>query len=187
MMHCKIPALRLGPVAVAVPRSVAESHSRRSRDNEPDGRRYGSLLAHRGFDAGQGGKGDTFISLWLVKRKVSVMNTKQLQGISAEGSKHLRTIDSITWAVLFVWVGVAMLTALPWGWFLFGVGVLVICGQIARWQMDLRVDYFGVACGIVLLAGGAWARLALPLPLVPTLLILLGLVLFGKAVVGVTR
>jgi len=93
-----------------------------------------------------------------------------------------RQIDSAAWAVFFIWVGVTMLAHVPWGWFLIGVGALILGAQLCRWQIGLKVDGFGVACGLIFLAGGAWDLLALQWPLAPVLLILLGGYLLRKAV-----
>ena len=71
---------------------------------------------------------------------------------------------------------------LPWAWFLVGVGVFILGAQICRWQMSLKVDGFGVASGVIFLAGGVWELLALQWPLAPILLILLGGYLLRKAV-----
>lgn len=43
---------------------------------------------------------------------------------STETSDHARQLDSVAWAVFFIWVGIAMLADVPWGWFLLGVGAL---------------------------------------------------------------
>ncbi len=60
-------------------------------------------------------------------------------------------------------------------------------GQFARWLMDVKIEGFWVACGGVFLIGGLWTLLDLPWPLAPTLIILLGVLLLGKAVIGFTR
>jgi hypothetical protein len=96
-------------------------------------------------------------------------------------------IGSIAWAVFFLWAGIALLANLPWGWFLLGVGILILAGQIARWLMDMKIEGFWATCGVVLLAGGVWTLLNLPWPLAPILLILLGVVLLGKAVTSFGR
>lgn len=97
-------------------------------------------------------------------------------------SERSRQIDSAAWAVFFIWVGVTMLAHVPWSWFLVGVGALILGAQLCRWQMALKVDGFGVACGVIFLAGAAWELLALQWPLAPVLLILLGGYLLWKAV-----
>lgn len=107
-------------------------------------------------------------------------------GSSAETSIAQR-LASIVWAVFFVWVGVALLANVPWDWFFLGVGVLILIAQLARWRLNLGIEWFWIACGAVFLAGGIWTLLNLPWPLAPMLLILLGVALFAKTVVGIVR
>ncbi len=107
------------------------------------------------------------------------------EGSSA--SEAARRIDATAWALFFIWVGIAMLMEVPWGWFLVGVGVLTLAAQLFHWQMDNKIDRFWIACGVVFLAGGVWMLLQIQWPLAPLLIILLGVVLLGKALIGVTR
>ena len=80
-----------------------------------------------------------------------------------------------------------MLMEVPWGWFLVGVGVLTLAAQLFHWQMDKKIDRFWTACGVVFLAGGGWMLLQIQWPLAPILIIFLGVVLLGKALIGFTR
>ncbi len=96
-------------------------------------------------------------------------------------------IGSVAWAIFFIWAGIAILANVPWGWFLLGVGVLILATQLVRLLMGMKIEGFWVACGLVFLAGGLWTLLDLPWPLAPILLILLGIVLLGKAVTGFRR
>lgn len=93
---------------------------------------------------------------------------------------RFRQIDSATWAVFFIWVGVVMLGGLPWDWFLVGVGILILGAQMLRRQWNLKIDTFGVVIGLIILAAGMWDLLSLPLPLMPIILIALGAYLLWK-------
>ena len=115
------------------------------------------------------------------------MNNTQPALAKGSPTEKSEKISSVGWAIFFIWVGIAILANLPWGWFLLGVGILVLAAQIARWLMDMKIEGFWVACGTVFLAGGLWTLLDLPWPLAPILIILLGVVLLGKAVIGVRR
>lgn len=106
----------------------------------------------------------------------------QFQSPSERSDPRARQIDSVAWAVLFIWIGVALLAHVPWGWFLIGVGVLVLGAQAARRQASLKVEKFAIVIGLVFVVGGVWELLALQLPLVPILLILLGVYLLQKTV-----
>ncbi len=96
-------------------------------------------------------------------------------------------IGSVAWAVFFIWAGIAILANLPWGWFLLGVGILILASQLVRLLMDMKIEGFWVACGAVFLAGGMWTLLNLPWPLAPILLILLGVVSLSRAIFGARR
>ncbi len=111
------------------------------------------------------------------------MSTQAFNHAYSEPNERGRQVDSVAWAVFFIWVGVAMLAQIPWGWFLIGVAVLILAAEFARWQMGGKIEGFWVACGLVFLAGGLWNVLELPWPLAPILLILFGVAMLGKAVV----
>jgi hypothetical protein len=106
----------------------------------------------------------------------------QFQSPSDRSDPHARQIDAAGWALFFIWVGVAILTHIPWGWFLVGVGALILGAQAARPQMNLKVETSGIVIGLIFLAGGVWELLELQWPLIPILLILLGVYLLQKAV-----
>ncbi len=100
---------------------------------------------------------------------------------SPDRNQSVRQIDSAAWAVFFMWVGVVMLAGVPWGWFLVGVGILFLGAQMMRRMWNLKVEAFGVAVGLIILAGGVWELLSMPWPFMPIILILLGAYLFWKA------
>jgi hypothetical protein len=106
----------------------------------------------------------------------------QFQGLSDRSDPHARQIDAAGWALFFIWIGVAILAHIPWGWFLIGVAVLILGAQAVRRQMNLTVETSGIVIGLIFLAGGVWELLELQWPLIPILLILLGVYLLQKAV-----
>ena len=96
--------------------------------------------------------------------------------------ERTRQLDSVVWAAFFIWIGVGMLAAVPWGWFLIGVGALIAVAQIARTQLGLTIDGFWLGCAAVILAAGVWELLRLEWPLAPILLIALGIALLAKTI-----
>lgn len=91
-------------------------------------------------------------------------------------------LDSVVWATFFIWIGIGMLAAVPWGWFLIGVGALIGVAQVARSQLGLAIDGFWLGCAAVILAAGVWELLRLEWPLAPILLIALGIALLAKTI-----
>ena len=110
------------------------------------------------------------------------------QGSSTEKSELTRHLDAIAWGAFFIWIGIAMLLAISWGWFLVGLGILILATQLARLQMNIKIEGFWVTWGAVFLIGGLWTVLNLASwPLAPIVLILLGVVLLAKAIMNIRR
>lgn len=132
-------------------------------------------------DLHQQGRSESASSCHRQRSGGSIMADSQASLVpSHDAPDPHRQIDSAAWAVFFIWLGVVMLAGLPWGWFLVGVGVLILGAQMVRTQRSLKVDRFGVVIGVIILAAGLWDLLALPLPLMPMILIVLGGYLLWK-------
>lgn len=90
--------------------------------------------------------------------------------------------------MFIIWIGTAMLVAMPWGWFLVGLGILILAAQLARSQMNIKIEGFWVAWGALFLIGGLWTVVNFAYrPLVPIALILLGVLLLGKSIISIRR
>ncbi len=96
-------------------------------------------------------------------------------------------IESVAWAVFFIWVGIALFAALPWGGFILGVSVRVLGAQYARWRTGQPVEAFWLICGGLFLVTAFWSLFGLSTPLVPLLIILFGAWLLGKALLEARR
>ena len=86
-------------------------------------------------------------------------------------------LDKIGWALFFIWVGTGFLLDLGWGLGLFGIGVIILGGQLARKLFNLRLEGCWVVCGALFVMGGLWSLFGVTLPLVPILLIAAGIAL----------
>ena len=86
-------------------------------------------------------------------------------------------LDSAAWAAFFIWIGVAIFTDIGWGWTLVGIGLIILAAEAIRWMRDLPISGFWIACGIIMALGGIWDLLKVQWPLLPVLLIALGLVM----------
>ena len=53
-------------------------------------------------------------------------------GSSSEKSELTGHLDSMARAVFIIWIGIAMLVAISWGWFLVGLGILIPAAQRFR-------------------------------------------------------
>jgi hypothetical protein len=85
--------------------------------------------------------------------------------------------DMVGWALFFIWVGIAWLMGLGLGYGLLGVGILTLGMQGARYLKDLKIAGFWVVVGLAFLAGGFWELWSVSIPLVPVVLIAVGVAL----------
>jgi hypothetical protein len=92
----------------------------------------------------------------------------------SEKTADVRQLDAIAWGLFLIWIGVAVLADVGWGWALLGMSAIILGAQAAHWRSAGAIDVFSVVCGIVFLVGGTWTVLGLTWPLAPILLILLG-------------
>lgn len=84
-----------------------------------------------------------------------------------EHSGVSRRIDGFGWALAFIWVGVALLADVHWGWLLAGLGVITLGAQVVLRAAHERTSRFWITCGVVLLGSGVWDLFRLRWPLAP--------------------
>jgi hypothetical protein len=104
-----------------------------------------------------------------------------MSNTSRANSTFARSIDSIGWALFFMWVGIAMLANFSWTVSLIGTAVIVLGVQGALFFRRERLDIFMLAIGVVLLFGTITDMYGLPLSLIPALLIVIGIMMFADA------
>src|SRR5579864_8607764 len=91
-----------------------------------------------------------------------------------------RQLDSVSWGLFIIWIGIALLTNVGWGWGLLGVAAIILGGVVIRRFKSLPIHGFWVAMRIVLLVCALWELFAVSWPLIPVLLIAFGMaVLLG--------
>lgn len=97
---------------------------------------------------------------------------------------HSRQIDAISWALFFIWVGFVLLADVSWVWSLLGISAIILGTQAVLHLRGDRVDVFWLVCGAALLASAIWLMLGLTWPLVPVLLVVLGVWMLVNALIG---
>ncbi|MGI9437961.1 MAG: hypothetical protein ACR2Q4_24535 [Geminicoccaceae bacterium] len=95
-----------------------------------------------------------------------------------------RKLDAAGWGLFFIWIGIAFLADVGWGWGLLGVGIIILGEAALRKYLSLKIGGFWIVCGVIFSAGGLWELSQVPWPLVPVLLILCGLTVLWGVVSG---
>jgi len=85
-------------------------------------------------------------------------------------------LDTIGWALFFIWVGIAFLLDFGFGVGLLGIGVITLGVQVARTRHGLKTETFWIIIGILFVLGGLWQLFEPDIPLIPILLIVAGLI-----------
>lgn len=101
--------------------------------------------------------------------------------MNSQQEHFTRQLDSVGWALFFIWIGVALLANVGWGWGLLGVAVIILGGEGIRRLKSLPVQGFWVAVGLMCLVIALWELLAISWPVVPVLIIGFGVVLLLRA------
>lgn len=116
------------------------------------------------------------------------MTEEQIQAAKSQESTASEVLsqklDALGWALFFIWVGIALLADIGWGWGLLGVATIILGEAVIRRLWDLNVGGFWILVGLMFLAGGLWELLQVPWPLAPILIIVCGLALAWGAVSG---
>ena len=84
-------------------------------------------------------------------------------------------IDSVGWALFFIWVGISFLLDVGWGVGLLGIGVIPLAEQAARKFFGLSVEGFWIVVGAIFVSAGLATLMEADLPLLPILLIAAGI------------
>lgn len=90
-------------------------------------------------------------------------------------------LDTMGWALFFIWVGIAFLLDFGFGVGLLGIGVITLGVQFARTRYGLKTETFWIIVGILFFLGGLWQLFEPDIPLIPILLIVAGLIVLLSA------
>ncbi|MDH3254839.1 MAG: hypothetical protein OEM62_07610 [Acidobacteriota bacterium] len=104
--------------------------------------------------------------------------TEEDNGGSGRKVGIAKTLESLGWALFFIWVGMALLLDVGWGVGLLGVGVITLLGQAARKYFGLQLEGFWALVGLFFIMGGVWELFEIAVPLLPLLLIGAGVAVF---------
>lgn len=100
--------------------------------------------------------------------------------MDTERETFARQLDALSWGLFLVWIGLALLMHVGWGWGLLGVAVIILGEAMIRRLKALPSHGFWIAIGLMLLVCALWELLAISWPLIPVLIIGFGLaVLWG--------
>ena len=103
---------------------------------------------------------------------------------AGDGGDTREKLEKAGWALVFIWVGIALLWDPGWGVFLVGLGAIALASQVARACVGLKPEGFWVVAGIVLVVVGVLTQYEVQVNLVPIAMIVIGAVCLISVLTG---
>lgn len=110
---------------------------------------------------------------------MNTQNNQLSEDIWAKKRKMDRQIESIGWALFFIWSGVLLIAPhgyIPEGSWLIGTGLIIVGSMGIRYLYGIRINGFWLVLGLLALSFGISEFFRLDLPVFPILLIIGGVV-----------
>jgi ABC-type uncharacterized transport system permease subunit len=102
------------------------------------------------------------------------------RGMETRRHDDAAELDTMGWALFFVWSGVALLANLGWGWTLLGIAAIILGSEAYRRLNGLPNQGFWIAVGLICLLIAILDLLAIPWRAGPLVLIGFGVALMFK-------
>lgn len=103
--------------------------------------------------------------------------------LNAEVANQLsRQVETATWGLIFVWLGLTWFLSFGGYWGMVGVGAIFLGEAIFQGWRDLKISGMAMLFGMLFLAGGLWGVASAPFALLPVLFVLFGVALVWRAV-----
>jgi hypothetical protein len=120
-----------------------------------------------------------------MREVMSDQNIKENEEFRTKDRSELVTKMTLAgWGLFFIWIGVALLIDIGIGIGLLGVGIITLIMQVIRKFIDLSLEWFWIVVGLLFVVSGVWELIETELPLVPILLIVVGVLLFFAIIWG---
>ena len=109
-----------------------------------------------------------------------------------EKSPTNKYLDALAWGLFIVLIGVGWYVGAAYNmdtglYIALGVGLILLCLNLARRQMGIKISKFSLFVGLVALAIGVAGIFGYALDLFLTVIILIGLFIIGEAVEKIVR
>ena len=103
----------------------------------------------------------------------------------AEKEKAARNkVKSLSLGAILLWAGAAWLMDIGWAVALIGIGGILVSEQTIRQHFQLKVEWFWIGAGAIVMAGGILSLAGIDVPIGPVLLIAAGLAIISSIFTG---
>jgi len=104
-------------------------------------------------------------------------------------------LTSLAWGLFFVLIGLSWTIAYYYNYAIdlvapyvaFGTGLILIGLSMARTSLGMDFNWFSVFIGVVAVVFGGAALMGYGLPIIPTIIVLIGLFIIAEAVASLSK
>lgn len=98
-----------------------------------------------------------------------------------------KVLNGVAWGAFFVVLGVGWLASIAYSldvaaYIAVGIGVILVAINLARFSGGISLSKFSLFIGLIALALGTAGLVGYELPLIPTLIVLVGLFVVAEAI-----
>ncbi len=113
-----------------------------------------------------------------------------MENTSKNGMEN-KLLNGIAWGAFFVVLGIGWLASIAYtldvgAYIAVGVGVILVAINLARLSMGVSLSKFSLFIGLIALALGGTGIIGYSLPLIPTVIVLVGLFIVAEGLQKVT-
>jgi hypothetical protein len=116
---------------------------------------------------------------------------KKMENMSKHGMNN-KLLNGVAWGAFFVVLGIGWLASIAYtmdvaAYIAVGAGTILVAINLARLNMGISLSKFSLFIGLIALALGGAGIIGYSLPLIPTLVVLVGLFIVAEGLQKVTK
>ncbi len=113
-----------------------------------------------------------------------------MENVNTNGMKN-KLLNGVAWGAFFVVLGIGWLASIAYtidvGAFIaVGVGIILVAINLARINLGISLSKFSLFIGLIALALGVAGIIGYSLPLIPTVIVIVGLFIVAEGLQKVT-
>ena len=114
-----------------------------------------------------------------------------MENMSKHGLSN-KLLNGVAWGAFFVVLGIGWLASIAYtldvaAYIAVGAGIILVAINLARLNMGISLSKFSLFIGLIALALGGAGIIGYSLPLIPTLVVLVGLFIVAEGLQKVTK
>jgi D-alanyl-lipoteichoic acid acyltransferase DltB (MBOAT superfamily) len=118
------------------------------------------------------------------------MEVKKMENVNGNGLNN-KLLNSVAWGAFFVVLGLGWITSITYAvdvgaYIAIGIGAILVAINLVRLNAGISLSKFSLFIGLIAFALGGAGLIGYALPLIPTIIVLVGLFVVAEGIQKVT-